>query len=235
MLIKKPFKKGMGPSIAPYYKAAGGSTPFGITFVGTNNSVVAGTSFTFTSQGIGTADATRVVAVGIAHGINALTVTSVTIGGNAATQATGAAVNSGAGASTDIWYLAVPSGTTADIVVNISASQTRCAIDVYRVVGTSGFSAGSNGFSTTGVLTLSATAAVPAGGGAIAILNVHASGAAGLITNGGNLTIDQNGVAFGNSTIGAGSNITASGSTAFTFNWTVANNDAAMSVATFAP
>lgn len=214
--------------------SSGVAAPFGITFVGSNNNVIAASSFTFTAQGIGTADATRIVVVGIAHAINTVTVSSVTIGGVSATQAASAAGNSTLGVFSDIWYLAVSAGTAADIVVNFSGSQTRVAIDVYRVVGTgSAFSAANTAF-TASSLTLTASVTVPAGGGAIAILNVHSSAAAATVTNGGNLTIDQNGTAYGNSIIGAGKNTSASGSTSFTFNWTT-SVDAVMSVIAFTP
>lgn len=217
---------------------AAGGTPFSLTWVspiGTNTTP--GTSFTFTSQNIGAADATRIIAVGIGHGGTAgITVSSVTVGGNAATQATSAAGINPNGALTDIWYYADSGalGTSANIVVNLSGSQGRCAIAVYRAVGTGvAFSSANNAVATSGT-TQSVTASIPAGGGAMAIVNVHTAGAAGTVTNGGNLTIDSNGVAYGGTTIGAGNNIAASGSTAFTFNWTT-SLDNAMSVATFTP
>jgi hypothetical protein len=71
------------------------STPFSITYVSYNGNNAGGTSYTFASQAIGTADPTRIVAVGITHGINTGTVSSVTIGGVSATQAPGAAQSSG--------------------------------------------------------------------------------------------------------------------------------------------
>lgn len=220
---------------AIYASSAGGGVPFGISFVGTANNVVAASSFTFTAQGIGTADTTRIVVVAIAHGVTGgISVSSVTIAGNLATQATGAAGDSTGGSFTDIWYLAVPTGTTANIVVNLSASQSRCAIDVYSVVGTGAAFSAANKAASINSSTEAPVVTVPAGGGVIAVLNVHSSAVAGTVTNGGNLTIDQNGVAFGNSVIAAGSNTTASGSTTFTMNWTGAT-DNSMSVASFVP
>lgn len=216
--------------------AAATAAAFSITYVGSATNTTAGTSFSFNSQAIGTADATRIVVVGIADAVTAaITVTGVTIAGNAATQATSAASDSGGGALSDIWYLAVPTGTTANIVVSVSSSQTRAAIVVYSVTNSAGgFSSASNTASGPAVTTLGATATVPSGGGAIAVLNSHTSAAATTVTNGGNLTIDNNGTAFGNSAIGSGKNTTASGSTTFTFNWTTAA-DATVSVITFNP
>lgn len=234
MIPKKPFKKGFGSSVAPYYKTSG--TPFSITFISSANNTTGSTSFTFTAQNIGTADATRIVVVGIAHATNGAAVSTVTIGGVTATQAPSAAVaTNGAGTGVDIWYLAVAAGTTADIIVSFGVSvEGRCAIDVYRVAGTgAAFSAANNNSTASSVTTLGAAATVPAGGGAIAILSAHGSVNAATVT-GTNLTIDQNGVAFGNSIIAGGSNTSASGSTTFTFTWGTADN-LAMAVATFTP
>jgi hypothetical protein len=237
MLIRSNRKKFPVQSVAPFYAAAG-STPFSlswITPIGSNTT--AGTSFTFTSQNLGTADATRIIAIGVAHGgTSGITVSGVTVGGNAATQAPGAVQNETSGMHSDIWYYADAGalGTSANIVVTASSSQGRCAIAVYRVVGTGVAFSSANGAVQLNGTSQGAAVTVPAGGGTMAVLNIHASAAAGTVTNGGNLTIDSNGVAFGSETIGAGSNTAASGSTTFTMNWT-GTSQATLSVATFSP
>lgn len=214
-------------------KATGGGGGSNLAFIGSNSSVTAGASFTFTSQAIGVASANRIVVLAITHGVTGgLNIPTVTIGGISAALATGSNVNSGGGMYTELWYAAVPTGTTANIVITLSGSEGRLAIGVYTITSaTSAFSA-ANGSGSASASTLSTTVTVPSGGYAIAVLGVHLSSAAGTVTNGGNLPIDSNGIAFGNSIIGLGSSSAASGSTAFTFNWTGAS-DGSMSVATF--
>jgi hypothetical protein len=124
-------------------------------------------TLTFTGMGIGTADANRVVAVGIFVQGFIGTVTGVTIGGVSATQVTGAAA-SVTSIQTDIWYASVPTGTTATVVVTMNTSQQySMAVTAFRIItatptaGTGG--SGTQGFGTTA----SATVTIPSGGGAI--------------------------------------------------------------------
>lgn len=221
-----------------YPAAGGGGTPFSITYISQNSITTGGGSYVFTSQAIGTADATRIVAVCIAQFItNTITVTSVDIGGIAATQATGAASGAAGSSLTDIWYAAVPTGTTATITVNLSASQARLGILVYSVIGTgAAFSAAANANAAgANGTSLSASVTVPAGGGTIGVVGIHSS-APGAITP-SNLTLDSNGsagVVFGNSAMSSGLDTSHSGSTSFGFSWTT-SIDAAFSVVTFTP
>lgn len=95
--------------------------------------------YTFTSVPIGTAAGDRIVVVGIASRENAArTISSVTIAGNTATNAvTANDPVAGAGIAA-LYYLAVPSGTTATIVVTFSGGMRRCYINVWAVYGSSG-------------------------------------------------------------------------------------------------
>jgi hypothetical protein len=229
------FPPGVFQNHSVYDPPPGGGTPFGITYIGDNSNTTAGATFTFTSQAIGTADPTRIVAVGISHGANLVTVSSVTIGGISATQAPGA-LQTGSFIATDIWYAAVPTGTTATIVINYSASETRMALVVYSVVGTSSaFSAaGGQGLTGGGIASLTATLSTPVGGGAIAFVQVHNAGAQTF--SGTNLTVDiPSGIVVGSSNNSSAHDTTHSGSTAYTMSWTTPESDAAMSVATFSP
>jgi hypothetical protein len=90
-------------------------------------------SYTFTGLAIGAADADRsVVAAAYARRIGGGSISSVTIGGVAATQL----VSAGTGESTTGLYLAaLPSGTTADVVVTLNDVANRCGVHVYRLVG----------------------------------------------------------------------------------------------------
>lgn len=215
--------------------SSGGSVAFNLSFTDSGSQVASLTSFTFAARAIGAADATRIVAVGI--GIQATigntTITGVTIGGVAATQATGAyQTEVTGGQTTDIWYAAVPSGTTADVVVNTAAQLSRCAVFVYRAIGTGvGFSV-ANGHADSGNVNSEAAAVtVPAGGGVIGVAAAH--NATETIT-GTNLTIDAAALVVGGSTYGAGHDASHSGSTTFTFSWGTATS-AAASIAAFTP
>lgn len=241
--IIKPRKKLLAPTRARGRKfpqpavygagaGGGGGTPFSITHTADAGSATPATSFTFTAQPIGTADATRIVAVCVSHGITAANpVTSLTIGGSAATLATGSQISS-AGDATEIWYLAVPAGTTANIVVNFAASENRCSVHIYSVVGTgAAFSVAGGTANTSGVSSNSTTIVVPAGGGVIAVQLIHNSSQTG---SGSNLTIDTAGFVNGSSATACGHDTTHSGSTAFGFTWALAA-DGAMSIAAFTP
>lgn len=95
---------------------------------------------TFSSMDIGDADADRYVIV-VAHwaeGLSAFTnLSSVSIGGSAATKIAAAA--SGAAAQgTGIWYRKVTSGTTANISLAFSGSAQTFGVGVYRLISTAG-------------------------------------------------------------------------------------------------
>ncbi len=94
-------------------------------------------AITFTSQSIGAADAGRRVFVGVlVAALQGLTVTSATIGGQAAT------IHASNGADANEFFAciisaAVPTGTTADIILNLSetiADEIWSSIAVYRVL-----------------------------------------------------------------------------------------------------
>jgi hypothetical protein len=215
--------------------ATGGGTPFGITFISDATLSTVGTTYTFTSQAIGTADPTRLVVVGIGHGVSGRTVTSATIGGISATQATGAQP-SGSGSNTDIWYAAVPTGTTATIVINYSGSEDRTAIAVYSVIGTGlAFSAANGTTISSGTPTSVSTTVITPSGGVVAVAITHV-GAITAIT-GSNLTSDISaGLPSGSSgTLLAGHDTSHSGSTAYGFSWTTGVADVNLSVASFSP
>ena len=73
-----------------------------------------------------------IVAVAIAGNTAISAVSSVTIAGVSATQATSAYASDSGSTNTDIWYAAVPTGTTGNIVVTWTVSEVRCVIFVYN-------------------------------------------------------------------------------------------------------
>lgn len=137
-----------------------------VSYIGSASSGSTASSYTFSSTSIGTADSSRIVAVVVsASGGSTAGVDSVTIGGVSATV-----VNSTAFSLTTVGvaYLSVPTGTTANIVVNLSASRARCSIDVYSVIGASTTLADNQVTSqTTSTTTVSVTTTIPTGGAAI--------------------------------------------------------------------
>lgn len=113
------------------------STPAVATYVTTGVSSTNLSSYTFTNANIGPAAADRIVLVAITArdtGASNATVTSCTIGGNAATvDSTTNAVNGREVAT--FAYLLVPAGTTATIVVNFNTTMDVFALHVYNING----------------------------------------------------------------------------------------------------
>lgn len=128
------------------------------------------TSSTFTGVAIGTAAPTRVVFVDV-NLYDPVTVTSVTIGGVAASLADSiSTAPSGNSVRLYVFWANVASGTTATIVVNYSGSTAfgaLCGIVVYDVEGAdsvSPISATSTAAGAPGITTASASIAVPTNG-----------------------------------------------------------------------
>lgn len=103
-------------------------------YLQSNESTANAASYTFSSENIGAAASGRVVIVGFAaraQFATSLTVSSATIGG---VTASFIEVQS-AGTNSDICgfiYAAVPTGTTGDVVINLSRTVLRCGIETYR-------------------------------------------------------------------------------------------------------
>ncbi len=85
------------------------------------------TSVTYAAVPIGPPASNRLVAVGINAGMaaNLADPNGVTIGGITATKAAGGNGGAEGGCCSTLWCAVVPSGTTADIVINVATQQTR--------------------------------------------------------------------------------------------------------------
>ena len=142
------------------------------TYNGVQNSN-SGSTWTYTNAPIGTADATRLVVVEISARGAATSISSVTIGGNAATLVVG----QGSGDGVFIYKLAVAAGTTATVVVNFGASNTG-SIAVYSLYNLSSHTQSA----TMAVASESGTITVQAGG--IVIATSHARGKASIAWTG---------------------------------------------------
>lgn len=119
---------------------------------------------------VGFAVATRVVAISLFYrGAVTANVVSVTVGGIAATQVPGAKTsNSGLDSFTDIWYVALPTGTTAEVVVVWSSGPSRSAVELHRILTSNPASADGERSSAGSSTSRSQAITVPVGGCALA-------------------------------------------------------------------
>lgn len=113
-----------------------------LTYVTHLESSAGSSTVTFTAASIGTASSDRlvIVSVGASKAIGAWSanpITSLTIGGNAATLAGNQKLTGGVQGSAvaAIYCLTVPSGTSADIVVNLAASYIGCGVVIWSSTG----------------------------------------------------------------------------------------------------
>ena len=105
--------------------------PVGIQFVAATSNSDDETNYTFSSHGIGTANADRKVVICIMQCDN--DISGVTVGGSACTEAVHADNNNN---DCEIWYRNnFSSGTSADIIVSTGGSNSACEIVVYALTG----------------------------------------------------------------------------------------------------
>lgn len=154
----------MGMIIDPYRF---GLPDASISYRTTETQDSAATTYTFTSKDIGTAATGRRIIVGvIGSGAASRTISSVTVGGNAAT-----AINfvegsvTGAFLQSAIYIIQVDAGTTATVVVTFSAGSNRCGIGVWAAYGLQSSSATATGTSVANPQTASLN--ISAGGVAL--------------------------------------------------------------------
>ena len=107
----------------------GGRLRFSAGFITGQNNVPGGstTTHTFTGISVGLPSPGRITVLGIA---SRTAISGVTIDGNAATEAT---QSSNISLVTAFFYLANPTGTTADIVVTLGANNSWCELAVFGV------------------------------------------------------------------------------------------------------
>jgi hypothetical protein len=128
--------------------------------------------YTFSAQSIGAAASDRIVVVGVAWGpTNDRALTSMTIGGVAATIIGGSADGCAIG------YAAVPTGTTADIVLDWPYPVQLVGVSVWRLVGAeSSYSAsGAKAYSWTATSALASAIIIPTDGVGICIIETEAN------------------------------------------------------------
>ena len=142
-----------------------------VTYIGSNNDTSNATTYTFSSEPIGTAAANRkVVVITTTSGSPTQGFSSVTINGSSMTKLL-QVNNTDNEVSLGIFELEYSSGTTADIVVTASRSTNRMGIDVYNINGAgSYFDSVTASFAAGGTNPSVLTHAVPEGGVSIAAI-----------------------------------------------------------------
>lgn len=150
-----------------------------VTVLGSSSNLF---TYTFSGAAIGTASADRLVVVCAminATSTTTYSISSITIGGVSAPIV----VSSSLGRNSAIAYLLVPTGTTANIVVNLSGSGTpgRCAVGVFNVKGYTNATPEFVGsaYSDTSVADLTIPANVSSGAAIIACCYVGNNGTSG--------------------------------------------------------
>lgn len=180
--------------------------PVNITFIGDGNSnVTSSSSFTFSSESIGTESSDRVVLVSIyAKGDNAV-VTSVTIGGTSMSIIKQAHHDQG---DAVICGVAKPTGTSGDLVINVAGTTNRIFYGVHTMTGTGGSTTAHDTGSDINSSSMSLTLDIPEEGGAVCVGGANNSG--GVTVSG--LTKDWEEVAVGSGGGGSDSDMSANSS-----------------------
>lgn len=169
-----------------------------LTYVGSNASTANATSHTFTSESIGTAATDRYIIIGVTaeNNLGARTISSVTVGGVSATQVVFREHSTGSfWTQAAIYIVPYPTGTTATIVVNWSASNNMCGIGVWNATQLQSATATNTNSNTSDPLT--ATLNVAPGGIAIGCAAAFPSGATPITYTWTNMSERHDGVVEG--------------------------------------
>src|SRR3990167_5715602 len=145
-------------------------------YVGTVVDTTNATQYTFSNVAIGAASADRIVIVSASGGRAAggtHTVSSLTIAGSAAVLLKEVACGHLGTESISLWALAVPTGTTANIVVTWNASMIDCGIGVWALTGAKSTVYATASDNTTGAGKPATTISCLAGGSIIAAAGMH--------------------------------------------------------------
>ena len=122
--------------LMPMYSSYNSSTPVTAAFTASAVTGSSATAYTFSSQALGTASATRMIVINITGSSNsggATAINTITVAGVSAVKAKEQVDGTEAGYSQDIWYVPLASGTSGDVVVTFSGAQARCGIGLMAV------------------------------------------------------------------------------------------------------
>jgi hypothetical protein len=145
---------GAGPLVIEYLTAAVNATDL--------------TTYTFSTQSLGTAAADRKIVLGIStRGSAQRSISSVTIGGVTATVLATQSFGGSTFNRMALYVADVPTGATGDVVVTFSGSVLRCGVGLWKVTGANSAQLAHDVGAVTGDPS-SKTLVVPANGGVIA-------------------------------------------------------------------
>jgi len=122
--------------LMPMYSSYNSSTPVTAAFTASAVTGSSATAYTFSSQALGTAGATRMIVINVTGSSNsggATPINTLTVAGVSAVKAKEQVSSGEAGYSQDIWYAPLASGTSGDVVVTFSGAQARCGIGLMAV------------------------------------------------------------------------------------------------------
>lgn len=160
----------MGLLINPFRYGSGAYPDF--AYLSSKTSTTSSGTHTFSSVALPAPDGDRWIIVGVSSQRNpasAAPIGSVTVAGSAATLIDGWEVN---GHGTHLFAVHLPTGTSGDIVVtNISGTNNRRAIFVWRAILLSGSTAPHDTVQLAGNPSPSGNLDIPAGGFCVAIAN----------------------------------------------------------------
>lgn len=163
-----------------YKNAASGSVAFSFAAgdSGTDTSGLTTHTYGGSTYSIGaTSAATRIIAIGIAARSSGATsfvaASGVVIGGVTATFAVRIVDPGSAEDATEIWWAAVPTGTTATVSVTFTSAQTRSGMQLYSIINPSSNAPSATGSgsetATSDTVSSASTLTIPSGGAAFGI------------------------------------------------------------------
>lgn len=204
-----------------------------ITYRGAISDALSAATHTFTDFAIGPASAGRIVTFSFSDRAGGtVTHDSATIGGISATKLLDAFNNAGGNTTrTTLWAAVVPTGTTATIVINMSAAGNRCGGGVWTMTGAPSITPAFSGTSVANSPTASIN--VPANGGA---LGAAYDGLGGSNTTWSGITEDYDAISGGGTSnyTGAHANFVAA-QTGLTMTATMTGSNAAGVFASWGP
>jgi hypothetical protein len=154
-----------------------GGTSVTDAFIASSESTLNASTYTFSTHDIGTANASRVVVVGVCVYDSSSTngISSVTIGGSAATEIVNTTSGGDLGTClvTGLYRRSVAAGTTADIVVNTSNAAQSCGIAVWALYPSSATPTGSDSSALTNVGSITASPLSITSGGTLVAVSFH--------------------------------------------------------------
>lgn len=150
-------------------KKAASSAAFSLTATANAVDTSTQTTYNFGTLSFGAADTTRVIAIGIGarNAAGTQIVSSASIGGVSATFAVRQITGLNSNVS-EIWYAAVPTGTTGNVSVTFAGANARAAVQIYAIISPSTAAPTATG-AQADTATVATTFTIASGGAAFGI------------------------------------------------------------------